>query len=157
MNHDVDREAPAASLPAGIDARGLHHVGLAVRDLDAAVALYTGVFGARIELRATVADQGVEAVSLELPGSTTLVELVSPAPGAEGGGVARFLARRGEGMHHVAWSVADVAAALERLHLAGMRVVDHTPRIGLHGVPVAFLHPSATRGVLTELVQVAPG
>lgn len=132
---------------------GIHHVAFAVADLDAAVDRWTRQMGAELELRAVVADQGVEAASLQWPGGS-LLELV--APWGEESGLQRFLDARGEGMHHVAWAVEDVAAALESLARAGARIIDEQPRPGLHGTPVAFVHPKAMGGVLVELVEV-PG
>lgn len=150
--------------PAGIPGvLGIHHVAFAVTDLDAAIEFWTRTFGATLELRAIVADQGVEAASLEWSGAAggpmgfahgTLLELIAPHGGDSG--VARFLERRGDGMHHVAWAVESVADALDALARAGARLIDTHARIGLHGVPVAFVHPSATGGVLVELVEV-PG
>ena len=130
---------------------GIHHVALAVADLDAAVDRWTRQLGAELELRAVVESQGVEAASLEW-GSGSLLELV--APWGEGSGVQRFLDARGEGIHHVAWAVEDVAVALESLARAGARLIDEQPRPGLHGTPVAFIHPRSMGGVLVELVEV---
>jgi methylmalonyl-CoA epimerase len=146
-------EAP--ELPPGVEVLGVHHVAIAVSDLDAAVATWTGALGARVELRAELPEQGVEAVSLDV--GTGCVELVTPLPrpeGARAGGVARFLERSGNGLHHVALSVAEVAAAIATLTAAGVRMVDEVPRTGLHGGPIAFVHPSGANGVLVELVQV---
>jgi methylmalonyl-CoA/ethylmalonyl-CoA epimerase len=100
------------------------------------------------------ADQGVDAASLHWAGGgPTLLELVAPVDSSSG--LSRFLERRGEGMHHVAWAVHDVQACLDQLARAGARVIDEQPRAGLHGTPVAFVHPSAMGGVLVELVQAA--
>lgn len=146
-------EAPHDVLPGVV---GIHHVAFAVADLDAALERWLA-FGAELELRAVVADQGVEAASLHWHGGgPTLLELVAPAPGVagDGSGVARFLERSGEGMHHVAWAVRDVAAGLRSLARAGARVIDEVPRPGLHGTPVAFVHPRSMGGVLVELVEV---
>ncbi|MCW2922951.1 MAG: methylmalonyl-CoA epimerase [Thermoleophilia bacterium] len=132
---------------------GVHHVAFAVPDLDAALEHWTTVLGAHLELRAVVAHQGVEAASLEWPGSPTLLELVAPLD--ETSGVARFIAKRGAGMHHVAWAVEDVAGSLHVLARSGARLIDAEPRVGLHGTPVAFVHPASMGGVLVELVQVA--
>lgn len=139
---------------------GIHHVAFAVTDLDAAVDRWTRQLGASLELRAVIESQGVEAASLQWPGAAgaprlapgTLLELV--APWGEDSGVARFLDARGEGMHHVAWGVEDVVAALGSLARAGARVIDEHPRAGLHGTPVAFIHPKSMGGVLVELVEV---
>jgi methylmalonyl-CoA epimerase len=129
--------------------QGVHHIGIAVTDLDAAVATYERVFGATLEHRETLEEQGVEAVSLRTGESR--VELVR-ALGPETP-VGTFLARRGPGMHHVAFAVADLAAELARLRAEGVRLIDETPRRGLFGLQVAFVHPEATGGVLAELVS----
>ncbi len=126
----------------------IHHIGVAVEDLDAAARLWTELFGAAIEHRDLVPDQGVEAVSLRT--GTGRVELLAPL-GADTP-VGRFLAKRGPGMHHVAFEVADVGAELERLRGDGVQLIDETPRRGLFGLQVAFVHPEATGGVLAELV-----
>ncbi len=133
--------------------RGIHHVAFAVPDLDAGIAQWQ-TLGAQLELRKVVDDQGVDAASLEWPGGhgATLLELIAPVDDASG--VAKFLDKRGPGMHHVAWAVADVQACLDAFTRAGARVIDAKPRRGLHGTPVAFVHPSSTGGVLTELVEV---
>lgn len=126
----------------------LHHIGIAVADLDAAIERYAGLFGATVEHRARVDDQGVEAASLRVGPSR--VELLAPL-GADTP-VGRFLAKRGPGMHHVAFAVDDVAAELARLRASGAQLVDEEPRPGLFGLQVAFVHPEATGGVLAELV-----
>lgn len=131
---------------------GIHHVAFAVADLDGAVDRWTRQLGAELEHRAVVEEQGVEAASLQWPPGGALLELV--APWGEASGVERFLAKRGEGMHHVAWGVADIAAALVALARAGATLIDEEPRIGLHGTPVAFVHPRSMGGVLVELVEV---
>ena len=128
--------------------RGVHHVGIAVDDLDAAIANYEALFGASVEHRETVPDQGVEAASLRLGASR--VELLRPLePDTP---VGRFLAKRGPGLHHVAFEVADVAAELARLRSDGVQLIDEEPRPGLFGLQVAFVHPEATGGVLAEFV-----
>jgi methylmalonyl-CoA epimerase len=130
---------------------GVHHVGLAVVDLDDAVATYTVLLGGTLEHRETLADQGVEAASIRFGGSR--VELLAPTE--EDTPVGRFLAKRGPGMHHVAYEVADVAPALADLASAGVELIDTAPRRGLFGLQVAFIHPDAVHGVLTEVVAVA--
>jgi methylmalonyl-CoA epimerase len=128
--------------------RGVHHLGIAVADLDAAVETYRTLFGAEVEHRAVVEDQGVEACSLRVGAGR--VELLAPlGPDTP---VGRFLASRGPGMHHVALEVDDVAAELDRARSAGARLIDEEPRIGLFGHRVAFVHPEATGGVLAEFV-----
>ena len=131
-------------------ARGIHHLGLAVRDLDAAVDTYTRLFGGELEHRQTLDDQGVEAAAVLL--GSGRVELVTPL--GEDTPVGRFLARRGEGMHHVAYEVEDVSAALADLDAAGAELIDREPRSGLFGLQVAFVHPDAVHGVLSEVVSV---
>ena len=128
--------------------RGIHHVGIAVADLDEALATYERLFGATLEHRSTVPDQGVHALSV-LVGEDR-IELVSPT-GADTP-VGRFLASRGPGIHHVAYEVADVGAALAGLAEAGAQLIDEAPRPGLFGLEVAFVHPDAVHGVLTEVV-----
>ena len=131
-------------------ALGIHHLGVAVRDLDEAVATYERLFGAEVEHRAQVDAQGVEAVSV-LVGSGR-VELLAPLD--EETPVGRFLAKRGPGMHHVAYEVADVRVELDRLSEQGAELIDAEPREGLFGLQVAFVHPDAVHGVLTEVVSV---
>jgi len=132
-----------------VAAVGLHHVGIAVDDLDAAVATYTTLLGAQLEHRERVEDQGVEAASLSVGDSR--VELLAPL-GADTP-VGRFLARRGPGLHHVAFEVDDLAAELARLRADGTQLIDEAPRRGLFGLEVAFVHPEATGGVLAEFVS----
>lgn len=131
----------------------LDHIGVAVADLDAALPLYRDTFGMVLAHRETVAEQGVEAALLDVGESH--VELLSPlGPDTP---VGRFLTSRGPGLHHVAYGVDDIAAALAALRAAGLRLIDETPRVGIRDSRVAFLHPSATGGVLTEIVQPAKG
>ena len=130
-------------------AAGIHHVGVAVADLDAAVATYEHLFGAEVELRETLEDQGVDAVLMRV-GDGRLELLTSRGPETD---VGRFLTRRGPGMHHVAIEVADVGRELERLAAGGTELIDERPRVGLMGKQVAFVHPHATGGVLAELVS----
>jgi methylmalonyl-CoA epimerase len=129
--------------------KSVHHVGIAVDDLDASVLVYEELFGARLEHRESVDDQGVEAASLRIGASR--IELLSPlGPDTP---VGRFLAKRGPGMHHVAFEVDDVAAELARLRADGAQLIDESPRRGLFGLQVAFVHPEATGGVLAEFVS----
>jgi methylmalonyl-CoA/ethylmalonyl-CoA epimerase len=130
-------------------ARGIHHVGIAVADLDEAVETYERLFGARVERRERLDSQGVEAASVLVGDSR--VELLA-ATGADTP-VGRFIERRGPGMHHVAYAVTDVAAALDDLAEAGADLIDEEPRPGLFGLQVAFVHPDAVHGVLTEVVS----
>jgi len=130
-------------------ALSVHHLGIAVEDLDAALLVYSDLFGATLEHRERVDEQGVEAASLRVGESR--IELLEPlAPETP---VGRFLAKRGPGMHHVAFAVADVGAELARLKAHDVLLVDETPRRGLFGLQVAFVHPEATGGVLAEFVS----
>jgi methylmalonyl-CoA/ethylmalonyl-CoA epimerase len=128
--------------------RGIHHLGVAVNDLDEAIATYEQLFHARLEHREPLREQGVEAASM-LVGDGR-VELVTPT--GDDTPVARFLARRGPGMHHVALSTDDLRAALDELESRGVQLIDHVPRQGLFGLEVAFVHPDSVHGVLTEVV-----
>lgn len=130
--------------------RSIHHVGLAVDDLDAALATYERLFGARVEERTRVEEQGVEAASIRV--GEGRLELL----GALGDDtpVGRFLAKRGPGMHHVAYEVGDIRSALAQLAEAGAELIDTTPRRGMFGLEVAFIHPDSVHGVLSEVVSV---
>src|SRR5713101_1439118 len=131
-----------------MESRGIHHLGIAVADLGEAVATYELLFGARLEHREAVRDQGVEAALLRV--GSGRVELLAPL-GADTP-VGRFLARRGPGMHHVAYEVDDIRATLAELEAAGAELIDAEPRVGLFGLEVAFVHPDAVHGVLSEVV-----
>ena len=132
-----------------MEALRIHHLGVAVEDLDEAVGTYERLFGGSVEHRGTLEDQGVQAVSVRVGESR--VELMGSL-GKETP-VGKFLAKRGPGMHHVAYTVADVRAALRDLAEAGLELIDETPRLGLFGLEVAFVHPDAVHGVLTEVVS----
>lgn len=129
----------------------IDHVGIAVTDLDAAIALHEQTYGMTLVHRETVTEQGVEAVLLDV--GENHVELLRPL--SDDTPVGKFLAKKGPGIHHVAYQVADVEAALEQLKAAGVKLIDETPRTGIRSSRVAFLHPSASGGVLTEIVQPA--
>ncbi len=131
----------------------IDHVGVAVSDLDAALALYEGNFGMTVAHRETVEEQGVEAVLLDVgDGHIELLRPLDPATP-----VGRFLERQGPGLHHVAYRVDDIEAALARLREDGIALIDSEPRAGIRASRVAFLHPRATGGVLTEIVEPAEG
>ena len=132
-----------------MQARGIHHLGVAVDDLDEAVATYERLFGARLEYRATAEELGVEAAAV-LVGDGR-VELLASL--GEDTPVGRFLARRGPGMHHVAYEVGDLGAALRSLSDEGVQLIEPAPRPGLFGLEVAFVHPDSVHGVLTEVVS----
>lgn len=127
----------------------IDHVAIAVRDLDAAVAWYQTTFGARLAHREVVESDGVEEAMMAV--AESFVQLLAPT--RSDSPVARFLDRRGEGMHHVAYRVDDCAAALQAARQAGARLVDEVPRPGGRGTTVAFLHPSGAFGTLIELVE----
>jgi methylmalonyl-CoA epimerase len=122
---------------------------VAVSDLEEALSTYERLFGAELEHRATVPEQGVEAAAVLVGGGR--IELLSPLE--EDSPVGRFLASRGPGMHHVAFEVADVHAALESLRREGAELVDAEPHPGLFGLEVAFVHPDSVHGVLAEVVS----
>lgn len=131
----------------------IDHVGVAVEDLDAAVAFYAQQLKMSLVHRETVTEQGVEAVLLDVGDSH--IELLEPL-GPETA-VGRFLERRGAGLHHVAYRVTDIEATLQELAGVGVRLIDQQPRTGIRNSRVAFVHPAATGGVLTEIVQPAEG
>jgi methylmalonyl-CoA/ethylmalonyl-CoA epimerase len=131
----------------------IDHLGVAVEEIEPALAVFAGALGMPISHRETVQEQGVEAVLLDVGDSH--VELLRPL-GPETP-VGRFLARRGAGLHHVAYRVQDIDAVLADLRERGVRLIDEAPRVGIRNSRVAFLHPSASGGVLTELVQPAAG
>ena len=129
------------------------HIGVAVEDLDAAIALHEEAYGMAVSHREVVEEQGVEAVLLDV--GENHVELLRPLNGETP--VGRFLSKRGPGLHHVAYQVADVQATLDTLRDRGLRLIDETPRTGIRGSRVAFLHPASSGGVLTEIVQPSEG
>ena len=130
--------------------RGIHHLGVAVDDLDSALETYERLFGAEVEHQATIDEQGVRAASLRIgEGRVELLEaLGQDTP------VGRFLAKRGPGMHHVAYEVNDLRATLAELTREGAELIDTEPRAGLFGLEVAFVHPDSVHGVLSEVVSV---
>jgi methylmalonyl-CoA/ethylmalonyl-CoA epimerase len=129
----------------------IDHIGVAVEDLEAAIDLHTRAYGMEVVHRETVEPQGVEAVLLDV--GENHVELLAPLSAETP--VGRFLAKRGPGLHHVAYQVGDIDAALASLRESGMRLLDEEPRTGIRSSRVAFLHPGASGGVLTELVEPA--
>ena len=129
------------------------HIGVAVEDLDAAIALHERDYGMALVHRELIDEQGVEAVLLDV--GENHVELLRPL--SEDTPVGRFLASRGPGLHHVAYQVGDVDSTLAQLRERGLRLIDETPRTGIRGSRVAFLHPAASGGVLTEIIQPAEG
>jgi len=131
----------------------IDHIGVAVEDLDAAIKLYERSFEMELVHRETVESQGVEAVLLDV--GEGHIELLAPlGPDTP---VGKFLAKKGPGIHHVAYSVEDIDKALEQAEAIGLKMIDETPRTGIRGSRVAFVHPAATGSVLTEIVQPAEG
>ncbi|TAN33459.1 methylmalonyl-CoA epimerase [bacterium] len=127
----------------------IHHVGVAVADLDAAIQLYRGAFGAELVHRATNEKEGLEAAFLRVGDGE--VELMAAL--REDSPVGKFMARRGPGLHHVAYGVADIERALAEARGAGLELIDAEPQVGMHGSRIAFVHPKSLGGVLTELVE----
>lgn len=130
-------------------ARRIHHLGVAVRDLEEAFDTYTRLFGAELEHRDRLDEQGVEAIAIKV--GENRVELLGAL--ADDTPVGRFLTKRGPGMHHVAYWVDDVEAALDHLAREGAHLIDERPRRGLYGLQVAFVHPDSVHGVLAEVVS----
>lgn len=131
----------------------IDHIGVAVEDIDAAIALYGDSFEMELAHRETVESQGVEAVLLDVGDGH--VELLAPlGPDTP---VGKYLAKNGSGLHHVAYAVDDIDATLEKLSAAGLQLIDAEPRVGIRDSRVAFLHPRSTGGVLTEIVEPAGG
>jgi methylmalonyl-CoA/ethylmalonyl-CoA epimerase len=133
----------------------IDHVGIACRDLDAAIARYEATFGLQVVSLEVNEEQGVREAMLAVgeglrPGYVQLLEPLGPDTA-----VGRFLTRRGEGLHHVGYGVADIGQALEAIGVRGVRLLDERPRHGSMGASIAFLHPADLGGVLTELVQAA--
>lgn len=125
------------------------HVGIAVRDLDAAIAFYSSAFGVKLEHRETIDEQGVEEAMFRV--GESWIQLLRPlGPDTP---VGKFIDKRGEGVHHVGYGVSDVAAAIEHLKTEGLQLIDSEPRPGSRGSTVAFVHPGSVGGVLVELVQ----
>ncbi len=131
----------------------IDHIGVAVEEIEAALELYRDSFGLVPRHREVIDEQGVEAVLLDV--GENHVELLAPLHADTP--VGKFLARQGPGLHHVAYQVSDIDATLEQLKQQGLQLIDEQPRSGIRGSRVAFMHPRATRGVLTEIVEPAHG
>jgi len=134
-----------------VQAKSTHHIAVAVNDVDEALATYQELFGAVLDHREIVPEQGVDAAMVTLGGNQ--IELL----GATGPDtpVGKFLAKRGQGIHHIAFEVDDIRASLAELAAKGAQLIDTEPRRGLHGLEVAFIHPETSYGVLYELVAYA--
>lgn len=129
--------------------QAIDHIGIVVRDLEAAIATYEKVLGGRAQ-RESLPERQIEVAFF--PVGESRIELIMPT--SPGSSVSGFLEKRGEGLHHVAYRVADCAQALAQARAAGLRLIDESPRPGAHGTLVAFVHPAGLGGVLTEFVQV---
>ena len=129
---------------------GIHHIGVAVADLDESIELYRSALGAKLIQRARNEKDGIEAAFIHTgTGEVELLSATSPdSP------VGKFLAKRGPGLHHVAYGVTDIAQALADARAAGLELIDAEPRMGLHGSLIAFVHPKSLGGVLTEFVEI---
>jgi LAO/AO transport system kinase len=155
--HTATDHAPA-SLPSSlIAARAVNHIGIAVRSLAAARPFYEGTLGARYEGEEDVPEQRVRVAFYALgdgPDGTVRLEILEPT--SPDSPIAQFIEKRGEGLHHVAYTVHDIAARLAALKAGGVRMIDESPRIGAHGTKIAFVHPKSSLGVLTELCEPGP-
>ena len=127
----------------------IDHIGIAVKDLNEGIAKYEGILGLKCTGTEEIAEQKVKVAMIPV-GNVNLELLESTSPD---GPVARFLERKGEGFHHIAYKVRDIRGEIERLKERGVRLIDQEPRIGAHGALIAFLHPKSTGGVLMELVE----
>ena len=127
----------------------IHHVGVAVDDLDAAIELYEKVFGAELTQRASNDKDGLKAAFLRA--GEAEVELLQPLRADTP--IGKFMARRGPGLHHIAVAVPDIDKAIADARAQGLEMIDEEPRIGLHGTRIAFVHPKATAGILLELTE----
>jgi methylmalonyl-CoA epimerase len=130
----------------------IDHVGIAVTDLESGIARYRELLGVSPSLRTRMEKDGIDAAMLDL--GSTHVELIAPT--GPDSAISAFLEKRGEGMHHLAYRVDDIRAALEQLRGQGARLLDEEPRVGVMGHLVAFVHPKSAGGVLTELVEAHP-
>jgi methylmalonyl-CoA epimerase len=126
------------------------HIGIAVKSIDSALSLYRDALGYKVSSQETVQEQGVKVCFLDT--GSTAIELLEPLPGCDGP-LSRFLAKKGEALHHVCFGVADIKAEVLRFEKLGYRLIDSTPRKGAHNTLVAFLHPASTFGTLVELCQ----
>lgn len=146
-------ETTGAGVQSPVQAKGVNHIGIAVRSLEGQRAFYEGVLGAVYEGTEIVAEQKVKVAFYRLgdPGHEVRLELLEPTD--ESSTIAGFIERRGEGLHHVAYTVASIDDRLAELKSAEVRLIDQTPRDGAHGAKIAFLHPKASQGVLTELCE----
>lgn len=138
-------------MPIDKSTKRIDHIAVVVRDLDAALRVYHDVLGLPLERVEEVPAEKVKVAFLPLPEGDTEVELVQPT--ADDTGIARYLAKRGEGMHHVCFEVNDIEAAMRELSAAGLQVLEEKPRLGSQGQKYVFIHPKTAHGVLIELYQ----
>jgi len=140
-----------------VEAKGVNHIGIAVRSLADQRAFYEGVLGARYEGEEEVAEQRVRVAFYALGpvGGEVRLELLEPT--SEDSPIAKFIEKKGEGLHHVAYTVSGIQGRLDALREGGVRLIDESPRDGAHGARIAFVHPKASCGVLTELCEPAGG
>ncbi|MCH8029620.1 MAG: methylmalonyl-CoA epimerase [Candidatus Dadabacteria bacterium] len=131
--------------------RSLYHIAIAVNNIEEAEKLYESALGLKVTHREVIEDQGVRASMLEPEGGGTAIELLEPLH--ENSPISKFLEKRGEGIHHIAFLVDDLVSALEELKKEGVRLIDESPRVGAHYTRVAFIHPKALNGVLIELAE----
>lgn len=136
-----------------IETLALHHIGIAVTSIEAQRPMYEQLLGLTFEGIETVADQGVKVAFFKVGTDEAGVRVELLEPTSEDSPIAKHLQRRGPGLHHLAYAVKDIEASLESLKAKGVRLIDETPRIGAHGMKIAFLHPKSTEGVLIELCQ----
>lgn len=136
-----------------VGAKAVNHIGIAVRSLADQRPFYEGVLGARFEGEEEVADQRVKVAFYALGSETEPVRLELLEPTSDDSPIAKFIEKKGEGMHHVAYTVDGIEDRLRALKGDGVRLIDETPRDGAHGARIAFLHPKASNGVLTELCE----
>jgi methylmalonyl-CoA/ethylmalonyl-CoA epimerase len=127
----------------------IDHIGIAVTNLDGALQMYQSAFGMQVDLRETIASQGVEVAFLKAP--NTLLELLTPTSPTST--LTKFLATKGQGLHHICFRVPDIRKSLQELKTQGFRLIDESPRPGAHKSEIAFIHPKSTAGVLIELCQ----
>jgi methylmalonyl-CoA/ethylmalonyl-CoA epimerase len=144
---------PIANTVSLVAAEGVNHIGIAVRSLNEQRGFYEGVLGARFECVEEVKSQKVRVAFYALGPTDNPVRLELLEPTSPESPIAQFIEKRGEGLHHVAYTVTDIAARLTALHQADVRLIDEHPRAGAHGSQIAFLHPKASKGVLTELCE----
>lgn len=143
----------AAGAHSGLGGPAINHIGIAVRSIDAQRAFYEGVLGARFEGIEEVPEQKVRVAFFAVGPREAPVRLEVLEPTAPDSPIAGFLEKKGEGLHHVAYTVEGLAARLQELKARGVRLIDETPREGARGARVAFVHPKASMGVLTELCE----